>query len=218
MSANKTRSDRMADERERRCQEIKDSAMRLFENKGYAGTTIDDIAKDLGYGKASLYYYFKNKEEIFVSIVFDNIDKLVNDMDDMGEAPDPAVVILGRVVDHFVDERFQKKGIFQVFHQIQTFFSEIGDDQTRGIMFGRLGRIMQGITDLVTKAMEQGDVSPGDPRQLAGIFLGLIFGVVFFTGGPVVPVANEDQEAFRTLLRTIILRGLAPGHIPGGIK
>lgn len=40
------------------------AAYKLFEEKGYHSTSMDDIAKEVGVSKASLYSYFKSKEDI----------------------------------------------------------------------------------------------------------------------------------------------------------
>ena len=55
---------------------ILDSARELFARFGYKKTTMDDIAQSLGKGKSSLYYYFKNKEEIFQAVVDSEADIL----------------------------------------------------------------------------------------------------------------------------------------------
>lgn len=44
---------------------IIDNAITLFSEKGYYGTTLDDIAKSVNIKKASLYYHYNNKEEIY---------------------------------------------------------------------------------------------------------------------------------------------------------
>lgn len=44
-------------------------ADRLFQKYGLAKTTMEDIAKEAGKGKSTLYYYFKSKEEIFDVII-----------------------------------------------------------------------------------------------------------------------------------------------------
>lgn len=49
--------------------EIIENAARLFQKWGYNKTTIEDIAKASGKGKSSLYYYYKDKEEIFTEVV-----------------------------------------------------------------------------------------------------------------------------------------------------
>jgi AcrR family transcriptional regulator len=48
---------------------IVDAAQNLFARFGLAKTTIEDIAKKVGMGKASLYYYFRSKESIFKEVV-----------------------------------------------------------------------------------------------------------------------------------------------------
>ncbi len=45
------------------------AAKELFAKFGYKKTTMEDIAIALRKGKSSLYYYFKNKEEIFQAVV-----------------------------------------------------------------------------------------------------------------------------------------------------
>ena len=42
--------------------------MKCFAKYGLDKTTLDDIAKEVGLNKASLYYYYKNKEEIFLEV------------------------------------------------------------------------------------------------------------------------------------------------------
>lgn len=47
-------------------QKIGKSAMQCFVKFGLDKTTLDDIAHAVGLNKASLYYYYKNKEDIFI--------------------------------------------------------------------------------------------------------------------------------------------------------
>lgn len=46
--------------------EILEAAKKLFNSQGYAKTSVDDISAAIGMRKSSLYYYFKNKEDIFI--------------------------------------------------------------------------------------------------------------------------------------------------------
>lgn len=48
---------------------ILDAARSLFAKFGYKKTTMEDIAVELHKGKSSLYYYFKNKEDIFQAVI-----------------------------------------------------------------------------------------------------------------------------------------------------
>lgn len=57
-------------------EKIAAAASVLFMEKGIAATSMDDIAKAAGYSKATLYVYFKNKEEITGILVLDSMKKL----------------------------------------------------------------------------------------------------------------------------------------------
>ncbi len=56
-------------EKEQRRQYIMDAAEKLFFSRGYDNVTMDDIAKEVGLTKKSLYLYFKNKEALFFVVV-----------------------------------------------------------------------------------------------------------------------------------------------------
>lgn len=51
-------------------------AEKLFSEKGIENTSMSDIAKESGYSKASLYVYFKNKEELVAVLVLESMEKL----------------------------------------------------------------------------------------------------------------------------------------------
>jgi len=54
---------------EERKQEILDAAEKLFYEKDYTKTTINDILKAVGIAKGTFYYYFESKEEVLDAIV-----------------------------------------------------------------------------------------------------------------------------------------------------
>ncbi|MDD3251471.1 MAG: TetR/AcrR family transcriptional regulator [Lachnospiraceae bacterium] len=55
---------------------IASAASRLFREQGLAATSMDDIAKAADYSKATLYVYFKNKEEIIHILVLKSMSRL----------------------------------------------------------------------------------------------------------------------------------------------
>ena len=55
---------------------IASAASKLFAERGIPATSMDDIAKEAGYSKATLYVYFENKEEIVSILVLDSMKKL----------------------------------------------------------------------------------------------------------------------------------------------
>lgn len=58
-------------------EQILAAASECFTKFGYKKTTLDDIGKKVGLNKASLYYYFKSKEEIFTILVLDEFKQFI---------------------------------------------------------------------------------------------------------------------------------------------
>ena len=81
-------SDRQAKEREFRKEQILKGALKVFKKQGIEKSTMDEIAKQSDFGKASLYYYFSSKEEIFVELldrgwkmIWESIEPVIHDRD-----------------------------------------------------------------------------------------------------------------------------------------
>jgi AcrR family transcriptional regulator len=62
-------SEKVLRKREERRRAILDAAAARFATHGYLATRMADIAADLGYGKAALYYYFDSKEALLVELI-----------------------------------------------------------------------------------------------------------------------------------------------------
>jgi len=62
-------------ERLRHRQEILDTALRLFSEKGYHNVSMQEIAKTAEFGVGTLYKFFKNKEELYKDLVLEQSNR-----------------------------------------------------------------------------------------------------------------------------------------------
>lgn len=53
---------------------IKKSALQLFAQKGYYGTSLNDVANSVGIKKPSLYAHIKNKDELYQTVIIELVD------------------------------------------------------------------------------------------------------------------------------------------------
>ncbi len=60
--------------------EILEAARRIFARLGYAATNVEEIAKEAGMAKGTVYLYFKSKEEVFAEVLASDMECLVNKM------------------------------------------------------------------------------------------------------------------------------------------
>lgn len=58
-------------------EKIIDTSIRLFDEKGYMGTSVQDIVDSLGVTKGTFYYYYKSKQQLLTNIHLDYIEHLI---------------------------------------------------------------------------------------------------------------------------------------------
>ncbi len=71
--------------------ELRAAAIRLFREKGYHGTSMQDIADALGLYKGSLYHYIRSKEELLARLSEGALDETLGGLERIG-ADDAAAV------------------------------------------------------------------------------------------------------------------------------
>ena len=69
-------SKRQEEQRNLRKKSILEGALKVFKIHGIEKTTMDEIAHESGFGKATLYYYFASKDEVFIAIMEDGWKQL----------------------------------------------------------------------------------------------------------------------------------------------
>ena len=77
---------------------ILDAARKRFAHYGLSKTTLNDIAADIGMSKASLYYYFPDKERIFMAVVQEDAAEFVSVTEQLIERPSKASFKLKKYV------------------------------------------------------------------------------------------------------------------------
>lgn len=74
-----------------------DVARQLFAKRGFEDTTMNDIASESGKGRRTLYTYFSSKEEIYLAVIQNELDRLIKRLDEithMDASPEKKMVQL----------------------------------------------------------------------------------------------------------------------------
>ena len=76
-------SKRKLEERKNRKNQILLGALKVFKREGIEKTTMDQVANESGFGKATLYYYYSSKDEIFDDVMLMGWKKLWNGIENL---------------------------------------------------------------------------------------------------------------------------------------
>jgi AcrR family transcriptional regulator len=86
-------------------QRILGIARELFARQGYTGTSIADIARELGTSTAALYYHFPSKADILRGLIAEPLAAYTRLLGSLQERQPPTEELLGAFIDLAADSR-----------------------------------------------------------------------------------------------------------------
>lgn len=113
-------------------QEIFSAALHLFQEKGYHGTSMQDLAQAMGMQKASLYYYIRSKEELLVRVCERGTGALTKELNELVASDVSATVKLQRAIECHLVALCEQLDLFTVFLREQKFLGQEQKKKLRG--------------------------------------------------------------------------------------
>jgi AcrR family transcriptional regulator len=199
---------------------ILDVAREAFLARGYAATSMSEIAAKVGGSKGTLYNYFKSKEELFSAFIADTCQgpavALFDSLEPIGDAGDlrQSLIALGVSLLEFlqIDEIIDMHRLVAAeagrFPEIGPIFYEAGP---------RKGEVR--FTDYFERAMQCGRIPRGDPRMMGQRLKDLVMSDIYLRRIWGVHQRMTDAELRDHVARSvdIFLRAfdLTDGSAPG---
>ena len=106
---------------------ILDAVERLIGVLGYSKTTMDDVAREAGVGKRTIYVHFPSKEEVVLCTIDRIVDRLVARLRGHAAAPAPAdrrlrAMLVERVLFRFDSVRGYSHGLDELFASLRPAY------------------------------------------------------------------------------------------------
>jgi AcrR family transcriptional regulator len=108
---------RIVKEAEERKNEILDAAEKLFAQKGYEGTSVNDILTAINIAKGTFYYHFKSKENVLDSIIDRRIQIGVKKAEEIIASPLPPIQKLLAIIMAQKPQNQIQKDFVSVLHE-----------------------------------------------------------------------------------------------------
>jgi AcrR family transcriptional regulator len=170
--------ERIAREREARTNLILDSAERLFVEKGYAETSINDIAEDADFSRTSVYQYFASKEEIFLRILDRYGDLLTERVTRATADSSPVPEKIGAFLEEIRLIIREKPNFFSLYfiqrHQVEPRLSA----ELRVGLNAKRRKLEDVFRDIYRQGIERGEVRDISVKDASNLFFAQITGMM----------------------------------------
>ncbi|MFE2037221.1 TetR/AcrR family transcriptional regulator [Streptomyces scopuliridis] len=198
---------------------ILDAAARLMSTVGLTRTTTKEIAREAGCSEAALYKHFRDKEEIFVSVLHERAPRFTDAL-----ARLPGRVGEGEVAGHL--EEVARVGVLfyrGTFPMAASLFASpdllVAHRKRLGLDGSGPHEVSRSVAAYLAAEQELGRVSPDiDPDAAALLLVGACFhraflGLFYAPDPPEGTLRPEGEAEFARETVRVLLTGIAP---PGG--
>lgn len=148
-----------------------ESALTLFSEKGYEGTSIREIIEGAGVTRPVLYYYFENKEDLFTRLVEEKFSELVAKIQqakyDFETCADRLKEVI-RVAFRLTEENPEAVRLI-----LQVFFSP----PQQGPSLDRVAlarKRFRHIEEIMQDGLDNKEIAGGDAQSLGLVFMGIM--------------------------------------------
>ncbi|MDR0225943.1 MAG: TetR/AcrR family transcriptional regulator [Burkholderiaceae bacterium] len=180
-------------------------AAALFAQRGYAGTSMNEVAAACGVSKATLYHYVRDKHDLAVRIAEEHVlrlEALVNDT--LGRHADPAQR-LQALIRGFGREYAQAQNAHRVLTEDVRFLRE--EDQQRILDVER--RVVAAFAATIAEVRgEAPDSALGKPLAM------LLFGMINWTFTWLKPGGALDHDTIGTMVSELFFGGVGAVSLP----
>jgi len=149
--------------------EIYEHATRLFAERGFAGTSLQDIADALGITRPALYYYVKSKEELLAKLVTEVTQGPLDDLQRIAGDPADAVEKLRGMARVIVGRRANHPDRFRLLFRSEA---ELPEELTAAYATSRRA-VLRTVAGVIDEGVRSGRFRPVDPNVAALGVLGM---------------------------------------------
>jgi AcrR family transcriptional regulator len=178
-----------------------DAAERVFAEKGYHGTVVDDIIRASDSSKGGFYFHFPNKQAIFLALVDALVPKLAATVDKAIAAERDPVAQLDAALTTVLDLFSRHRRLTKIL-LVEAVGLGHGFDEKLMRTRGQFARMIQAHLD---RAVAAGAITPLDTETVAWAWFGAINELVvrwLVTGQP------ERLDEILPTLRAVLLRSV----------
>jgi AcrR family transcriptional regulator len=189
------------------------AALRLFAERGYAGTRLEDVAANAGVSKATVYLYFENKERLFEAVIRETVTPRLEQADaliDAFEGSTPNLVrTLLTILEGLLDGPFPAV--------IKLVIAESGNFPQLARLWAdvALRRVAALLYRVVQRGVDSGEFRPVNPAHVAPLIGApvALLGLWKHSFGQHTDI-QLDRRAILAAHVDLILRGLASDEPP----
>lgn len=150
------------------------AGLKVFIKKGYFKATVDDIAKEAGVAKGTVYLYFKDKPSLYISTIDEHFNGAIRFLQDIQQEPISNTDKLKRIADEWLNYMLKYKSSFPMFTMENINLSRKMVKAIKSMIPARLSDMVKLVTGIIDDGIKQKEFRKVNAQIAALHFLNTI--------------------------------------------
>lgn len=181
------------------------AGLRVFAKKGYFKTTIDDIAKEVGIAKGTVYLYFKDKSSLYISTIEEHLDGAISFLTEIKMEKMSSTDKLLKIADEWFNYMLKHKSSFPMFTMENINLSRKIMKAIKPLVPKHISEMTDLIAQIIEDGIEHKEFRKVNPRAAALHFLNTIR-TAFFANFFIPEVSGKKDAVLEIFFNGLIER------------
>ncbi|MDH3604453.1 MAG: TetR/AcrR family transcriptional regulator, partial [Candidatus Tectomicrobia bacterium] len=146
---------------------IAQAAKEVFAESGYGRATLDEIAQRAGMAKATIYIYYKNKDDLFLQVVEELVNQAIAETAQEAETSKPPLEKLCRIVRGKLAFYEREREFVRIYLNEKQGLEVAPKDPHKQVLREMYLQGIEVLEQVLQEGMDTGVLRPMDSRRLA---------------------------------------------------
>jgi AcrR family transcriptional regulator len=161
-----------------------EAARELFFEKGFAGTTMEMVSRCAGFSKRTVYLYFKNKDDLFLAVASQGLERLQASLEAVDVYALPYEEAVETIMERYIRFASDDPEYFRfIFHDASQDMIANASAPVRERIGQQERACLRVPARVVEKGIADGIVPAVDPLEAAIVFWGTVTGIILLSLG-----------------------------------
>jgi TetR/AcrR family fatty acid metabolism transcriptional regulator len=182
------------------------SGLKVFTRKGYFKTTVDDIAKEVGIAKGTVYLYFKDKPSLYISTIEEHFAGAISFLEEIKVEEVSSTYKLRKIADAWYDYMLKYKSSFAMFTMENLNLSRKIMKALKPLIPKHIAKMTGVVAEIIDEGIKQKEFRQVEPRIAALHFLSTIR-TAFFASYFFPELSGEIDTVLEVFFKGLAERG-----------
>lgn len=175
---------------------ILEKAKSLFIQHGYHGLSMREIAEEVGVSKAALYYHFKDKEELFIAVLNQNLDHMGIEIDAIRASSKTSSEMIVKFIEYVLTQPAEQRSVIRLGTQEMSQLSAESRKQFNDTYHQKfIGQVQE----IISSGMKNSEFKTMDPDIATWALLGLLYPYLYPNHSGSSPLSREKIDLIISL-------------------